>query len=337
MASSYPSATQTATSKAFTTLATKSQTPSLCTDTLASYTASPPLPTLSTSRLGTTLSRAVKTPHLKGSLGIKPAHGQALNTFDLDHSRHVLAPAFRSSKSLGHPVLLDASHESFEHFRSGIDWRGYLEPSSRIVVMPVLTTGLIVGFIVMGLNPRRPYDDDLKQLVRDIWLTCTSVLSLSISFDQAREREKVLTRELTQRECFIRKLAEVTNVGIYSLSPIGILTDANPKSHDMLESTLEAKNSQVFGFDRFVPDDDPHKITNVDKPLDILLVEDIVIKRSHLKQANSREMASSPRRNPRTGSTRLFAYHQVFARVRQQCRRAGCHLDGLRDASAERN
>ncbi|TIA13541.1 hypothetical protein D6C80_06251 [Aureobasidium pullulans] len=201
------------------------------------------------------------TLHLKGSLGIKPPQGQALNTFDLDDSDHVLAPAFRSSKSLGHPVLLDTSHESFQHFRSGIDWRGYLEPSSRIVVMPVLTTGLIAGFIVMGLNPRRPYDDDLKQLVRDIWLTCTSVLSSSISFDQAREREKVLTRELTQRERFIRKLAEVTNVGIYSLSPTGILTYANPKFHDMLESTLETENGQVFGFDDFVLDDDLHKIT----------------------------------------------------------------------------
>ncbi|THV69362.1 hypothetical protein D6C99_09914 [Aureobasidium pullulans] len=200
------------------------------------------------------------TLHLKGSLGIKPPQGQALNTFDLDDSDHVLAPAFRSSKSLGHPVLLDTSHESFQHFRSGIDRRGYLEPSSRIVVMPVLTTGLIAGFIVMGLNPRRPYDDDLKQLVRDIWLTCTSVLSSSISFDQAREREKVLTRELTQRERFIRKLAEVTNVGIYSLSLTGILTYANPKFHDMLESTLETENSQVFGFEHFVLDDDLHKL-----------------------------------------------------------------------------
>lgn len=164
------------------------------------------------------------TLRLEGSLGINDEHEQTLRNLDLDDSVHPLAPAFRSSKALGHPIVLDTSNDSLTQFRQDVEWRGWREPSSLIVVMPVFTNGLITGFIVMGLNPRRPYDDVLKQLVNDIWRTATPVVSSSVNFDQAQERERALTKRLTQREQFIRKVAEITNVGIYSYSAAGSLT-----------------------------------------------------------------------------------------------------------------
>jgi signal transduction histidine kinase len=197
---------------------------------------------------------------LKGSLGINHAHEQTLRTIDLDSSAHPLAPAFRSSNALGHPVVLDTSSHAFNQFRQDVDWRGWQEPSSLVIVMPIPTNGLIAGFLVMGLNPRRPYDEDLERMVNDVWRTATSVVSSSINFEQAEKRERVLTRKLTQREQFIRKVAGITNVGIYSSSVAGILTYANPKYHEIVDDTPETGDGQAFGLETFVLDEDREKI-----------------------------------------------------------------------------
>ncbi|KAI4851751.1 hypothetical protein E4T44_01938 [Aureobasidium sp. EXF-8845] len=202
------------------------------------------------------------TLQLKGSLGINHAHEQMLRTFHLDTSAHPLVTAFRSCNALGHPVLLDTSGPAMAEFRKDMEWRGWREPSSHIIVMPILTTGLIAGFMVMGLNPRRPYNQDLRQMVNDIWRTVTSVVSSSINFEQAKLREQVLTRRLTQREQFIRKVAEITNVGIYSSSTAGILTYANPKYHEIVNDTPETGDGQAFGLETFVVEEDQKKITD---------------------------------------------------------------------------
>lgn len=199
---------------------------------------------------------------LKGSLGINHAHEQTLRTIDLDNSAHPLAPALRSSNARRHPVVIDTSCPTMKQFRRDVDWRGWKEPSSHIIVMPILSNGLIAGFMVMGLNPRRPYDDDLKQMISDVWRTATSVVSSSINSKQAEERARVLTRKLTQRDRFIRKVADITNVGIYSLSTTGILTYANPKYHEIVDDTPGTGDGQAFGPESLVLAEDQQKITN---------------------------------------------------------------------------
>ncbi|KAK5999993.1 hypothetical protein QM012_005081 [Aureobasidium pullulans] len=202
------------------------------------------------------------TLRLEGSLGINDGLEQTLCNLDLEDSAHALAPAFRSSKALGHPIVLDTSSHTLQQFRQDVEWRGWREPSSLVVVMPILTNGLVTGFMVMGLNPRRPYDQDLKQLVNDIWRTATSVVSSSVNFDQAQERERILTRRLTQREQFIRKVAEITNVGIYSSSTAGNLTYANPKYHEIVDETPDSGVAHAYGLEAFVLEEDQQKITN---------------------------------------------------------------------------
>lgn len=202
------------------------------------------------------------TLRLEGSLGINDEHEQTLRNIDLAGPAHPLAPAFRSSKALGHPIVLDTSNHALTQFRQEVAWRGWPEPSSLLVVMPIFTNGLITGFMVMGLNPRRPYDDDLKKLVKDIWRTATSVVSSSVNFDQAQEREKTLIRRLTQREQFIRKVAEITNVGICSSSASDVLTYANPKYHEIVDGTSETGNGHAFGLETFVLEEDQEKFTN---------------------------------------------------------------------------
>ncbi|KAG9734183.1 hypothetical protein KCU73_g10845, partial [Aureobasidium melanogenum] len=60
----------------------------------------------------------------------------------------------------------------------------------------------------------------------------------------------------------MRKVAEITNVGIYSSSAAGILTYANPKYHEIVDDTSETGSGHAFGLETFVLEEDQEKITN---------------------------------------------------------------------------
>ena len=89
-------------------------------------------------------------------------------------------------------------------------------------------TGLVSRFLIIGLNPRRPYDEFHKQFVEDIGRVSTGLLTSSISFNQARRREEKLSAELTAREKFVRKVVEVATVG-NNMDVDGLITWANSK------------------------------------------------------------------------------------------------------------
>lgn len=108
-------------------------------------------------------------------------------------------------------------------------WLGFGEPSKTIVVLPLFASGTIAGFIILGLNPRRAYDDDYEQFITDLTRLSSAALAAMAGAEQSRLRETRLTRELTERERFIRHLAHIAPVGIYSLSSEGVITWANAK------------------------------------------------------------------------------------------------------------
>ncbi|GAB7345141.1 hypothetical protein MBLNU457_3535t1 [Dothideomycetes sp. NU457] len=198
---------------------------------------------------------------LESSLGFPNGAPTILHSFDLSTSNHALAQAFNSSKTSKSPTLLDMPNGQLPAGFEEAKWRGWPDASTHIAVMPSFANGLIAGFTVMGLNPRRPYDDDLKQLVNDVWRTVSSVITSSISSEQAREREQILTQELTQRERFVRKMAEVATVGIYSLSDAGTVTYANARYHEISNTPADLGEGQPITFERYVLDDDLAKVT----------------------------------------------------------------------------
>jgi hypothetical protein len=48
-----------------------------------------------------------------------------------------------------------------ESLMEGREWRGFREPCREAVIFPVRPTigENVLGFLLMGVNPRRPYDD----------------------------------------------------------------------------------------------------------------------------------------------------------------------------------
>jgi len=96
---------------------------------------------------------------LEGSLGAPENHQAALSHLDMRQSEDGFAPYMRQSMAAGGvPIVLSEENGNLPtHLIDGLHWRGFGDPSKTLVVFPVIptTTGeSVIGFIVMGVNPR---------------------------------------------------------------------------------------------------------------------------------------------------------------------------------------
>ncbi|RDW72853.1 hypothetical protein BP6252_06760 [Coleophoma cylindrospora] len=172
--------------------------------------------------------------HLEGTLGISQGHPVVPEFLDLSDGTDGFIPALRAARSAGSFVLQGQTDDKLRDFLAhDVKWRGFGDAATHIVIMPLFVTGSIGGFLIFGLNPRRPYDDLHRRYIEDIGRVSTGLLALGISADQAQIREKRLSEALTTKEKFMSKVVEVVTVGIYCIDSEGLITWANSKFYEM--------------------------------------------------------------------------------------------------------
>jgi PAS domain-containing protein len=179
-------------------------------------------------------SARIKTCDLKfeGGLAIEVGKGGCVGKCDLYSSDHPLMRAMRTAKCTKSPVILGYEHP--HPLVDGVQWRAWNEASTIVVVAPIIAFGSIGGFVIVGMNPRRPYDEDHVRFGEEFWQVATTVLCASINYDEARAREVELMRQVSASQRFIAKLADVATVGMYSLSHEGYLAWANPRYFEIV-------------------------------------------------------------------------------------------------------
>lgn len=168
---------------------------------------------------------------LEGALGVSRSHVVAPEVIDLmDDSNLGFSPAMRQAKLSGLPVIVKSQYDPMPEFLSrDMQWRGFEEPSHTVVIMPLTTSERLHGFLVLGMNPRREYDEDSQQFVQELGALSAALVSSSIDFQEARQREEKLFSQLSETEKFIRRVADVVPVGLFSISASGYTTWANQK------------------------------------------------------------------------------------------------------------
>ena len=191
---------------------------------------------------------------LEGTLGVPNEHPCAPETIDLKDGAEGFGPVFREAMKTDKPVLLSVGSADLPlELLDGLHWRGFGDPCRDVVVCPIHpTTGeVVLGYLVMGINPRRPYDEDyalfIQLLSRQL---ATSLASVVLFEDEIRRGEQaaklaaedriVLSEQLAARtqeakDSGVRftKLAEYSPAGLFIADRYGSLTYCNDTYYEI--------------------------------------------------------------------------------------------------------
>ncbi|KAK2030198.1 hsp90-like protein [Colletotrichum zoysiae] len=188
--------------------------------------------------------------HLEGSLGVPEGHPAALSLLDLKSSDEGFAPYMRQSMTMqGAPIVLSVDAGNLPtKLLEGLEWRGFGDPSRTIVILPVHPTTAgesVVGFIILGTNPRRPYDDEYQLFIHLLSRQLATSMASVVLFEEeirrgqraarlaALDRQELQmelyqrTQEAVESEYKFTRMAEFAPVGIFIANDKGLINFAN--------------------------------------------------------------------------------------------------------------
>jgi PAS domain-containing protein len=192
---------------------------------------------------------------LEGSLGIPENHKLASDSLDLDNDSNSLISSIRDAMKEMTPVLVQID-DSWKGMFEGIMWRGHGVAGTKMVTCPIIPTddNNILAFLIIVLNPRRPYDDDYRAFVhlltQQVTMPELSAVILreevqrrqQISRDEALDRDR-LYRELSEAETKFARFATRAPIGLGILTPQGLALSANDLWRELTQ--LEVGTSSV--------------------------------------------------------------------------------------------
>ncbi|KAL6705939.1 hypothetical protein ACN47E_006218 [Coniothyrium glycines] len=189
-----------------------------------------------------------KTCYLEGSLGVPQGHQAAPDLIDLKEGHEGFGPVFREVMKTDKPVVVSIGSGDLPHaMMDGLEWRGFGDACRDVVICPIHpTTGeTILGFLVMGINPRRPYDDDYNLFVQLLSRQlATSLASVVLFEEEIRRGQKAAklaaedrfnlseqlaarTQEARESETRFTRMAEYSPAGLFIADHLGKITYCN--------------------------------------------------------------------------------------------------------------
>ncbi|KAH7256664.1 hypothetical protein BKA59DRAFT_81231 [Fusarium tricinctum] len=215
---------------------------------------------------------------LEASLGAPENHQAALTQLDMRQSDDGFVPYMRQSMAAGGiPIVLSEEDGNLPtHLIEGLHWRGFGDPSKTLVIFPVIptTTGeSVIGFIVMGVNPRRPYDDDYKLFIHLLSRQLATSMASVVLFEEeikrgqraarlaALDRQELSmqlylrTQEAVESEYRFTRMAEFAPVGMFIANFAGKINYCNDmwwqiSRHSRSEDSVDTWMDSVRNEDR---------------------------------------------------------------------------------------
>ncbi|KAK0618174.1 hypothetical protein B0T17DRAFT_495772 [Bombardia bombarda] len=215
---------------------------------------------------------------LESSLGVPGGHPCAITSIDLRTSDEGFAPYMRESMTLSaSPIVLSESDGTLPtDLIQGLDWRGFGDPCRTIVVFPVHPTtagDMVVGFIVLGVNPRRDYDSDYQLFVNLLSRQLATSMASVVLFEEeikrgqraarlaALDRQRLSmqlhlrTQEAVESEYRFTRMAEFGPVGLFIADGHGHINYCNEmwwniSGHERSTHTLDGWMQSIRDEDR---------------------------------------------------------------------------------------
>ena len=187
---------------------------------------------------------------LSGNIGVPESHPLLVDNQNWISNEGIL-PLCRTARSKAQP-LLTIVDSRFD----GINWRGPGGPSKSVAIIK-LTSGIqLLGFLIIGTNPRL-LDDQNAQFLQDLGRITSGVLASAVSVEQSRLRQQRLERDLANSDMKIQHLVQHASVGMLHLLLNGTMIWANNQYFDIVGQSRSAGQSDYGFFDNVLEADLP--------------------------------------------------------------------------------
>ena len=198
---------------------------------------------------------------LEGTIGVPTGHPAAASSIDLRNGSEYLAQIFRSAMRSDLPTYLSVGDGTLDpNYLKDIQWRGFEVPCTAAVCCPIHLTGgeQTLGFLFMGVNPRRPYDDDYSLYVHLLGRQVATAMASVVLFEEeiARGRRaariaaleqielskklKVTTEQAIENELKFTRLSELNPSGMFIADWKGKITYCNAKIYHITHVSEDA-------------------------------------------------------------------------------------------------
>lgn len=147
---------------------------------------------------------------LEASVGLPDNHKLAPARVDLQNDQYFLVPSFQEAMKNMDCVEL-AVDKSIEAEFAGVTWRGYGIQPTRLVVCPIVPADScrVLAFLVVALNPRRPYDEDYRSFLHLCTQQVTTPqLSAVILREEVERQQQMAAEEALDRDRLSKQLSE---------------------------------------------------------------------------------------------------------------------------------
>ncbi|KAL1869350.1 hypothetical protein Daus18300_005562 [Diaporthe australafricana] len=231
------------------------------------------------------MSISLKSCHFEGALGVPDGHIAAPQQLDLRRSLEGFVPSFREAMRTREPTLLRVRDGTLpEALLEGIEWQGFGDPCKEAIIFPVRPTNAdnVLAFLVLGVNPRRPYDHEYKAFATMFNRQLATSLASTILFEEETRRsrdaveaaqlERVrLTQQLDLQASRLRRMTELSPLGMFLISPEGVLREANDRFFEMTGHTRDSQYEMSW-MDFIMPsstrtmEDGWHRLVNEHRP-----------------------------------------------------------------------
>jgi len=176
---------------------------------------------------------------LESLIGIPVDHELAAESLDLGSDDTCLVSPLKKAIEEMTPVVVQVDGKLKDMFER-IEWRGHGVPATQVVVCPITPgdSNNVLAFLIIALNPRRPYDDDYRGFVHLLTQQVTMPeLSAVILREEVQRRQQISTEEALARDRLYRELSEAETkfarfatrapIGLGILTPEGLALSAN--------------------------------------------------------------------------------------------------------------
>lgn len=154
------------------------------------------------------------TVRFQGALGTTQDHPLAIRSADLDQSDEPLALLLKKARTADGPMVFAQSDGATPRgLLVGQSWRGFGEPSNVLVVLALVAGNETAGFLLMGLNPRRAYDDDYDGFIQLLSRQLSTSLTTAVLMDQAKQKQAELSKDVAESESRFKALTELNSAG----------------------------------------------------------------------------------------------------------------------------